>query len=42
MLFSFYLFQSAACPITVMGSEQCLCAALVPAALRIKFTLSLV
>lgn len=40
MLFSFYLFSSATCPIAVMGLEQCLRAASVPAALRIKFTLS--
>lgn len=37
-LFS-HLFSSANCPISEMGTTLRLCAALVPAALKLKFTL---
>lgn len=36
---SLSLFSSANCPISEMGTELSLCAALVPAALKLKFTL---
>lgn len=39
LFFPHTLFSSADCPICEMGTELSLCAALVPAALKLKFTL---
>lgn len=38
-LFSLTFFSSANCPISEVGTKLSLCAALVPAALKLKFTL---
>lgn len=38
-LFSLIFFSSANCPISEVGTKLSLCAALVPAALKLKFTL---